>query len=338
MDTEDRYTGCLIGEAAGDALGFAVEFDRTATIHKRFGPDGITEYRLNDGLARISDDTQMTLFTAEGLLSAEGNTMEAYVESIRQCYLAWYRTQTLPAPAEDEPNPLARLQGLYARRAPGTTCLNAIRDGANGSIESPVNDSKGCGGVMRVAPIGLFFAQQEEHTIEWVDMLAARAAALTHGHPLGYISAAGLAHIICEVLREPGTSLEAIVVQMCQTMNTLFASSASAPKLVRLVQQAVQLAAESVSDAAAIRHLGEGWVGEEALAIAVFCALRHQDNFDLALRAAVNHDGDSDSTGAIAGSILGTVLGIGAIPLKYKDHLEFAAVLLDTASALYEAG
>src|SRR5690606_6418819 len=64
-----RFLGCLLGGAVGDALGAPVEFMKRAEILRRFGPKGITQYApAYGGLGRITDDTQMTLFTAEGLI------------------------------------------------------------------------------------------------------------------------------------------------------------------------------------------------------------------------------------------------------------------------------
>lgn len=67
MKDIDKYRGCLIGGAAGDALGYAVEFDREDAIFSKYGEEGITEYDLKNGVAQISDDTQMSLFTATGI-------------------------------------------------------------------------------------------------------------------------------------------------------------------------------------------------------------------------------------------------------------------------------
>lgn len=58
----------MIGGAIGDELGYAVEFLSVSSIFKKYGKNGITEYDLYRGVAEISDDTQMTLFTATGLL------------------------------------------------------------------------------------------------------------------------------------------------------------------------------------------------------------------------------------------------------------------------------
>ena len=83
-----------------------------------------------------------------------------------------------------------------------------------------------------------------------------------------------------------------------------------------------------------IRRIGEGWVAEETLAIAIYCALRHQDNFSDGIIAAVNHAGDSDSTGAIAGNILGALLGYEAMEKKWKENLELSDVIMELADDL----
>ena len=89
MKNLDKYRGCLIGGAAGDALGYAVEFLDEISIFKRYGKKGIIEYDLVDGIAQISDDTQMSLFTANGLLlgtaSMTSGIMKTYPEYIACC-------------------------------------------------------------------------------------------------------------------------------------------------------------------------------------------------------------------------------------------------------------
>lgn len=82
MKNIDKYRGCLIGGAAGDALGYAVEFLDDAAIFSKYGENGITEYSLVNGVAEISDDTQMTLFTANALLL--GTTRGEWTISSRQ--------------------------------------------------------------------------------------------------------------------------------------------------------------------------------------------------------------------------------------------------------------
>ena len=204
MKNLDKYRGCLIGGAAGDALGYAIEFSDEEDIFKKYGDTGITEYELTNGKALISDDTQMTLFTANGLLlgTTRGQLrgiMAPYPSYIAYCYKDWYRTQTERYPIDKE-NPyaytwLVNIPELFHRRAPGNTCMSAISAGANGSVNEPINRSKGCGGVMRVAPVGLYFDNEIKSDSE-LNMIGAEAAAITHGHELGYIPAATLTHII----------------------------------------------------------------------------------------------------------------------------------------------
>ena len=76
-----------------------------------------------------------------------------------------------------------------------------------------------------------------------------------------------------------------------------------------ITTMAVKLAHSDISDADAIRTLGEGWVAEEAWAIALYCTIRHIDSVEDAIIASVNHDGDSDSTGSITGNIMGAIYG-----------------------------
>ena len=163
MKNLDKYRGCLIGGAAGDALGYAVEFMRETDIVERFGKSGITEYQCIDGIAQISDDTQMTLFTANGLLLGRTRgkmrgIMGSYPSYISYCYKDWLRTQTGDKLKKGEYQYawLLNIPELWERRAPGNTCLDAIQRGGNGEMQKPINQSKGCGGIMRVAPIGLY--------------------------------------------------------------------------------------------------------------------------------------------------------------------------------------
>jgi len=100
------------------------------------------------------------------------------------------------------------------------------------------------------------------------------------------------------------------------------------------LELAFKLSKSDLPDIDAISQLGEGWVGEEALGISVFCALRYQDDFDKALIAAVNHNGDSDSTGAITGNILGSYLGLNKIPANWVENVELNEVLIQVADDL----
>lgn len=338
----DKFRGCLIGGAAGDALGYTVEFLPENYLFAKFGKDGITDYRLHDGKAWISDDTQMTMFTANGLLigTTRGCTrgiMGTYPSYIAVAYREWYKTQMesyAHCNREFATCWLLNVPELFENRAPGNTCLSAIDAGCCGSIEKPINSSKGCGGVMRVAPIGLYFGDSRMAPLV-IDLMGADAAALTHGHEMGYIPAAMLVHIVRLVSHNEEISLKDAVLDSKVAMEMLFPEAKELPGFLKLIDKAVELSESDLTDLDAIHKLGQGWVGDEALAIAIYCALKHSDDFDKALIAAVNHSGDSDSTGAITGNILGAYLGLSKIPKKYIDNLELVDVLTELADDLY---
>ena len=282
----------------GDALGAPVEFLSWPEIERRFGPGGIRAFAAAyGGLGRITDDTQMTLFTAEGLIRAQHRLADRGIADVpaalHRAYLRWLFTQVgdsgeVPWDAEvgrDITGWLADQKFLHSRRAPGTTCVGALLSGKMGTPEKPINDSKGCGGVMRVAPIGL----ASEAPFD----LGCRAAAITHGHSSGWIAAGAFALIISEIL--DGWSIRDAVrsgISSCQSVT-------DGGEVVDALRAALQMVEEGERPTPErVETLGGGWVAEEALAISVYCVLATADPAE-AMALAVNHSGDSDSTGSI---------------------------------------
>lgn len=293
-------------------------------------------------MAEISDDTQMTLFTAAGLLcgSATGltNDINIYPKYILAAYRDWYKTQTERYPLRGARSSwLVNLPQMFSRRAPGNTCLSALSDqhAACGSMLHPINHSKGCGGVMRVAPIGLYF-EEKKWSLDEIDMIGAQAAAITHGHSLGYIPAAALVHIVNVLSHQDGVSIKYAVNDMLIAIKRLFAQDKHLKEFTNKIEAAIDLSQDNtIPPLDAIHNLGQGWVAEETLAIAVYCSLKWQNDFEKAIVAAVNHGGDSDSTGAVMGNIMGASLGLDGIPSKYLDCLELKSIILDVADDLY---
>lgn len=346
MERLERIRGCLLAGAAGDALGYQVEFIRLDEILRIHGENGV-----HIMAPHISDDTQMTLFTAEGMLMGMQHHMPMPA-CVYQSYLDWYKTQRPRAKGGifAKKSELLKVEGLHRREAPGNTCLSALGSGKIGTIDEPINRSKGCGGVMRVAPCGMLkMPEMPDDGDAWA-MQGAMAAAVTHTHVLGYMPAAMLADLVHLILQEDGRTLEELVMDSLKRVVRMFGPSAAPPEVPdlsspvaafrfdALIHRAVELADADVPDTEAIRELGEGWVGEEAMAIAVFCALRYQDDLAQGLSAAVTHDGDSDSTGSVAGNILGAWLGAAAIPQEWLDSIELIDVVDDMAGKLYRAG
>lgn len=323
------------------ARPYAVEFLDDAAIFSKYGENGITEYSLVNGVAEISDDTQMTLFTANALLlgTTRGMTrgiMGSYPSYISLCYKEWLRTQYEQFPLNEEYSYtwLINVPELFARRAPGNTCISAIENGANGTLEEPINRSKGCGGIMRVAPIGLYF-EGKRYSVSEIDKIGAETAALTHGHELGYIPAAALVHILHILSHNEDVKMLDAVLDMKKAISREFVNAKHLSEQIALIDKAIDLVNEDVDDLEAIRELGQGWVAEETLAIAIYCALKYSDDFDKALIASVNHSGDSDSIGAVTGNILGAYLGLSGIPEKYLENLELKNVILELADDLF---
>jgi len=354
----------MIGGAAGDALGYTVEFDRYEEIIRQYGRSGITEFEPDpvDGTAHISDDTQMSLFTAAGLLTGRAmNVALGYPEHIWRAYKDWYNAQSGEGVEADETvfgsTWLYRVPALNNPRAPGMTCMSVLSSGRKGSIKDPVNDSKGCGGVMRAAPVGLFFEPGAELSAEEIDLLGAESGALTHGHPLGWLTCALLTRIIstitygdtekyCIPSRKESRSsasgsengLERIIRDSVKAFRDEFTSIEPefTEQLCGIISSAIELARSCPDDIDAVRKLGEGWVAEETLAIAVYCSVKYCNDFKKCLIAAVNHDGDSDSTGAVAGNILGAYLGEEGIPAEYREKLEILNIITEIADDLYD--
>lgn len=341
MRSKDRFRGCLCGGAVGDAFGYPVAQMEDSDIFQRFGEAGITELIQNaEGRAEISAYTQLTLFTANALLAAStarrvnGETGKSFRQYLAACYHDWLRTQT-----QDDGRAstgacawINRIPEINFRRAPDAQCLEVLAGDMLGSVHAPVNDSKGCGGLLRVAPVGLFFGSGEGQ-MPRIDMLAAESAAMTHGHELGYLPAALLAHILhCGAFCE--LPLDEAIEDALETVGELFPAAEHWQELERLIDRAAELADEELDDLDAIRELGTGDAADEALAIALYCALKYRNDFERAVVAAVNHSGNSAATGALTGAVIGAFWGLHAIPMRFLRVLEMLDVVAELADDL----
>ena len=333
-----RWRGCLLGGAVGDALGAPVEFMSLAEIRERFGPSGIVDYTTAfERPGTITDDTQMMLFTGEGLLRAhikqsiEGSANIG--EVVSHAYQRWLMTQGTTTPLLDETGDqgwLIEHRELHVKRVPGHTCLAAL--GAMASLGARArNDSKGCGGAMRVAPVGLFCARDpgasDARAARRAFDIGSELAALTHGHPTAQVAAGAFAALISLLAREWELD-EAIDETM-----PLITRRPLGSETQRAIERAVALARSGAANADRIRELGEGWTAEEALAIALYAALASPD-FTSGVLVAVNHDGDSDSTGAMAGNLLGAWHGIDNVPRKWLSGVELGSAVAAMADDL----
>jgi ADP-ribosylglycohydrolase len=332
----DRVLGAILAGAVGDALGAPLEFLPITDIRRAFGPDGLTGYAPGAG---ITEDTQLTLFTAEGLIrahvAARRDGISGPVPFVQHAYQRWLHTQDVPweraggvfAKDSHPDGWLVGMRGLHRRRGAGSAVLAALtafaETGDSPSPEDPANDAKGSGAVMRAAPVALWGASTHE-----VFTTAANLGTLTHGHPSGYLPAAVLAVIVRELVS--GTELpEAVALARVQLRAWPHHHETDLA-----LESAITLAARGrPSPETLIEELGHGWHGEQALAIAVCAALTAEDLAD-GLRLAVNHSGDSDTTGAICGNLLGARHGLSAIPEEWLRNLELREVIQALAEDL----
>ena len=325
LSLHDRVLGCLLGGACGDALGAPVEFMRLKEIQAKYGRAGITEFDEAYGLVgAITDDTQMTLFTVEGLIrsfirqSLKGISHPPAV--VHHAYLKWLATQDQSFESRSEQADLDGWlmadQRLWARRAPGNTCLSALRSNSNLG-EFAKNNSKGCGTVMRAAPFG--FVAGMTGGVPYAFDLAVESAQTTHGHPSARFASGALAAIIAYVVQGSG------VRDAVERTLPLLQPDDEANEVSEALEDALRLSVEP-KWRDHLHKLGEGWVAEEALAIAVLCAVAARTPQE-AIVAAANHDGDTDSTASIAGNIVGAGHGPSAIPKEWTEQVELRDVI-----------
>lgn len=340
LSLTSRIRGSLLGGALGDALGAPIEFLQWPAIRAKWGPRGLTHfvpaYGVPEGVGAITDDTQMTLFTVEGLIRAqvryEAKGLCHPPSVVHQAYRRWLLTQGEswggePGDWSERSQPDGWLIGerfLHARRAPGNTCLAALR--ARGSLGDPANnDSKGCGALMRAAPVG-FLCGEGPRGMERVFALSVEIAALTHGHPSGQLPAGVLAAVIYQIAYRRATLEEALAAA-----TTVLRAEPRHEETLAALAAAQALALEGSPSAEKLETLGGGWVAEEALAIAVYAALSQPHDLRAALILAANHSGDSDSTAAICGNLLGALLGEVALPADWLANLEGYPVIAQLA-------
>jgi len=339
-----RLRGSLLAGAIGDALGAKTEFDSIDRIREIAGPDGITDFiPAYGGAGRITDDTQMTLFTLEGLIRAHAQRRRSgsadVVQSLQLAYQRWLHTQGVPwdrarGPQSELVEPdgwLLTHQELFSRRAPGLTCFGELetygKAGIRGTTERPVNNSKGCGGVMRAAPVALWSDDLSE-----VFELGADSAALTHGHPSGYLSSGAFAVVMHELLHGKPL-LDAVAAARLELEKRPGHEEQTAA-----FDAALALAEQGPPTPEKLESLGAGNVGETALSMSVYVALTTSD-VDTALLASVNHSGDSDSTGSVCGNLVGAMYGEEALRTAWLDQLELREVIGQLADdALAEFG
>ncbi|MFO8082528.1 MAG: ADP-ribosylglycohydrolase family protein [Armatimonadota bacterium] len=307
MSDREDYGGCILGLAIGDALGMPTEFLSLEEIRSRYGPDGVNDLEAGAWPAgHFTDDTQMTLALAEGILAAGPDvSVDAIMVEVAREFIAW----------NEGP--------VGGHRAPGNTCRTGCRNLAAGVPwrEAGVAQSKGCGTAMRAAPVGLAWPGEYERIRE----VGVAQSLATHGHPCALAGSVAVAALVSMALdgERPERMLDRVIA-LTEDISDEFVAH------IEQVPAALEAHAE---DAWAL--LGEAWVAEEAVAGALYCLLRSPEDYRATVLRAANTDGDSDSLACIAGAISGAYNGIHAIPKGWRDRVERADELQDVAERLW---
>lgn len=319
--SKDKFLGCLLGGAIGDALGWPVEYKSKGEIYAIHGMNGVRQLEISGtGKAHISDDTQMTLFTAEGILFSDSK--DKVIDNVYIAYLRWLRTQGFNIPVVEE-GWLINDKRLYNRRNPGDISVISLNSGEIGSLENSINTSKGCGGTVRVSPIGMLCPPEDAFKY------GSMTSAITHGHPTAHISSGTYSMIIS--LLQDGLDLSSAIDTVINYLKSIEGSNETRAA----IELAKRLYDLDYPPNDAFMLLGAGWNSEEALGIALYSSLVSGGDFKKALFTAVNHDGNSDGTGAITGSILGTLLGATKIPDEWGYRIEIRDLINVFAEKLY---
>lgn len=313
-----KVRASLLAGALGDSMGADIEFLRSYfSIWWRFPRRVNRLARKTAPKGWFTDDTQMTLFTAEGLIdglrSDDGTNLdvEELVKSVHSALLRWYETQIQKRPSKKATG-LAALPEMYYSAAPGDTCMAALK--AKTSLGEPArNDRKGCGTIMRVAPLA--FSVPDTHLRD----VAIKTSALTHGHPVAQLAASAWAELLAGVTK--GEEVEGCARNIAAAYSNLTHGNLDLSSEGQVVADVIDgaLAAKRDRKPSTVSKLGEGWVADEALAIALYSVVA-TDSFDDGLQCALRHAGDSDSTAAIAGNLLGLLYPdeVNAHPLLPK--------------------
>ncbi|WP_280304756.1 ADP-ribosylglycohydrolase family protein [Nocardia neocaledoniensis] len=332
--------GCLLGGAVGDALGAPVEALSLRRIREVYGRDGVTDVDE----PRISEETQLTAFTVEALIRGSVRARAkgiggATMGLLQQGMLVWLRGQVVEVP-EQPVTLFSSLSGhreLIEQRGVANSVYTALREAAQrqaptnplGTRERPINNSKGSGAVMRAAPCGFGYAADRSGAATGtIFELGCDAAALTHGHPSGWLPAGTLSALIYRLARgnDTPTALSHARTELASYPDheeTSTALAAAATLAARIEREQRTPTPEDVES------LGAGWIGPEALAIAVFAVLAAEnlggpphDIVRTGLLLSVNHSGDSDATGSLAGSLLGARYGHAALPRRWARTVD----------------
>ncbi len=313
MDLLERFRGCLLGGAVGDALGMPTEGYTAEEISSRFGPvremlaAPLGHFHTGLEAGQFTDDTEETLLLAESLIEASGFSAQHFSEKL----IGWGTVWTL-----DER--LNRGVGLTTRSA--VESLISGRSWQESGLSIPT-----CGSAMRAAPVGLLFNSDLDLVARYADLQSLPTHTASVARAGAVAIATGVALCLHGFPRE-------MVLRIAAEKAGLIDRDLGEKLL--LVESLLNLDAQE-----ALRATGCSPLASETVPAAFYCFLRFEP--EEALITAASSGGDTDSIASIAGSLFGAASGAGWIPerwllaLEQKERIETAARgLFDLHAAL----
>lgn len=337
------FRGCLLGLAAGDALGYTVSNQSLEQIRENYGPNGLLGYDLVNGFAYVTSYTQIAAYACNGLLMGVTRgqmrgVMAPYVRYVALAEMEWARFQGYRRdPGGVRHCWISARRELHFRRCMDNLMLDCLNRGALGTMEEQRNRFQNPGALTAAIPVGLFFNPERLDRHEVV-RLGAEVVALTHGNPQAFLAGAGLAYIISRITWDGDRDLRRITTDTIDLLKNTYGSAYARPvnEVCGHLQSALRLAQDhEISEPEALDEIFCD-TAARVLAGAVYAAMLHPKSLDEALIAAVNHSGDSAAVGAVTGAIVGALVGEDEIPDFYLEGLEPTRILKTLASDMFQ--
>ena len=301
--TEQRYQGCLMGLAVGDAVGTTVEFRPPGSFPPVTDMVGGGPFRLNPG--EWTDDTSMALCLADSLIACGGFDPGDQIER----YLRWRDDGYLSS------NGRCFDIGITVSDA-----LNRHRDTGEPFAGSTDPNSAGNGSLMRLAPVPLFFASDPEHAID----MSGESSRTTHGAATCVDACRYFGGLILGALR--GESKEILLSPGYSPVPGLWGRLILCPEIY-------EIAAGSFESKEPPEIVGSGYV-VKSLEAALW-AFRKSSTFRDGCLLAVNLGDDADTTAAIYGQIAGAHYGVDGIPATWRENIAEGPLITKLANGLW---
>ena len=300
--TQEKFAGCLLGLAIGDALGMPFEGMRAQAIRDRYRQ--VTEFLPARGLAagQYTDDTKMMLCITESIV--EKGRVDA--EDVAERFVEWFDSGDL--------------------RGIGRTCLEGIlnlKRGVSWRASGRRGEwAAGNGTAMRIAPVGLI----DRHHLKRLREDCWATSIITHNNSEALAGATAVAYAIARLVS--GEFDE-------ETFLPEIAAFVGASEVARNLEQAQSLFSSRTPTDEALAVLGTSGYVVETVASALYCFLRTPGDFMTTVASAVMGGGDTDTTGAIAGAISGAYNGVPNVPQHLVEEVEDTERLQKLGQAIY---